>query len=94
AYQLIDQALKLSPDDHYILDSMGWVQYRMGNLEPALEFLQRAYAVQNDPEIAAHLAEVMWQKGDREAARKTLKEAQRAFPDNEILNETVKKFLQ
>ena len=94
AYQLIDQALKLSPDDHYILDSMGWVQYRLGNLEPALEFLQRAYAVQNDPEIAAHLGEVMWQKGDREAARKTLKEAQRAFPDNEILNETVKKFLQ
>ena len=94
AYQLIDQALKLSPEDHYILDSMGWVQYRLGNLEPALEFLQRAHTVQNDPEISAHLGEVLWQKGDRDAAKKIWQEAQRAFPDNEVLNETIKKFLE
>jgi len=94
ALALIDQALKLSPEDHYILDSMGWVKYRMGLLEPALEFLQRAYSVQQDPEIAAHLGEVLWQQGQEEAARKTWNEALKAFPDNEILRDTIQKFVQ
>jgi tetratricopeptide (TPR) repeat protein len=92
ARKLIEQANKLSPDDHYILDSMGWVQYRLGRLDKALDYLQRAYAMQSDPEIAAHLGEVLWKQGKREEARKTWEEALRKYPDNEILLNLIKKF--
>ena len=58
AQTLLETAVKLAPDDHYMLDSLGWVHYRLGNLDKAAEFLRKAYAVQADPEIAAHLGEV------------------------------------
>lgn len=94
AATLIEKALELSPDDHYILDSMGWVQYRLGMLEEAADYLRRAYSEQTDPEIAAHLGEVLWQQGKRDEAVKTWDEALRAHPDNEILLNTTKKFRQ
>lgn len=94
AAQLIEKALELSPNDHYILDSMGWVQYRMGMLEEAADYLRRAYSEQTDPEIAAHLGEVLWQQGKRDEALKTWEEALRAHPENEILLNTTKKFRQ
>jgi len=94
AASLIQKALELSPNDHYILDSMGWVQYRLGMLEEAADYLRRAYSEQTDPEIAAHLGEVLWQQGKREEALKTWEEALRAHPDNEILINTTKKFHQ
>lgn len=94
AAQLIEKALELSPDDHYILDSMGWVQYRLGMLEEAADYLRRAYSEQTDPEIAAHLGEVLWQQGKRDEAVKTWDEALRAHPDNEVLLNTTKKFRQ
>jgi tetratricopeptide (TPR) repeat protein len=94
AYRLIEKALLLSPNDHYIMDSMGWVYYRMGSLEKALDYLQRAYNKQTDPEIAAHLGEVLWKTGMREQAIKTWEEALQTHPENEILVNTSKRFLQ
>lgn len=94
AESLIEKALTLSPDDHYILDSMGWVQYRRGMLDEAADYLRRAYSEKTDPEIAAHLGEVLWQQGKRDEAVRTWDEALRAHPDNEVLLNTTKKFRQ
>lgn len=92
AHSLIEKALMLSPDDHYIMDSMGWVHYRMGSLELALNYLQRAYNAQSDPEIAAHLGEVLWQKGKHDEAIKIWQEALQTHPDNEVLLDTKRRF--
>jgi len=94
ATNLIEKALALSPNDYYILDSMGWVQYRLGKLDKAADYLRRAYTAQTDPEIAAHLGEVLWQQGNRDEAVKTWDEALRKHPDNEALLNTTKKFRQ
>jgi tetratricopeptide (TPR) repeat protein len=69
AHALIEKALELRPDDYYILDSMGWVLYRLGRLEEALEYLRRAAALSDDVEVAAHLGEVLWVMGERQEAR-------------------------
>jgi len=92
ATKLIEKALALSPNDYYILDSMGWVQYRLGKLDKAADYLRRAYTAQTDPEIAAHLGEVLWQQGKRDEAIRTWDEALRKHPDNEALLNTTKKF--
>jgi len=92
AQKLIEKALTLSPDDYYVLDSMGWVKYRRGQLSQAAEYLKRAYSVQADPEIAAHLGEVLWQQGKHDEALKTWEEALHEYPDNETLLNTSKKF--
>lgn len=92
ARTLIEKALALSPNDHFILDSMGWVQYRLGKLDKAVDYLRRAYTAQTDPEIAAHLGEVLWQQGKRDEALQIWGEALRDHPDNEVLQSTSKKF--
>jgi tetratricopeptide (TPR) repeat protein len=92
AQTLIEKALSLNPSDYFILDSMGWLKYRRGQLGQALDYLKRAYAVQPDPEIAAHLGEVLWQQGNREEAIKTWENALHEHPDNEVLLNTSKKF--
>jgi len=92
ARTLIEKALALSPNDHFILDSMGWVQYRLGKLDKAVDYLRRAYTTQTDPEIAAHLGEVLWQQGKRDEALQIWGEALREYPDNEVLQSTSKKF--
>jgi tetratricopeptide (TPR) repeat protein len=92
AQSLIEKALLLSPNDHFILDSMGWVQYRLGRLDQAADYLRRAYTTQTDPEIAAHLGEVLWQQGNREEALRILEEALRNHPENDVLINTTKKF--
>lgn len=94
AVKLIEKALALSPDDHYILDSMGWLQYRLGKLDLAADYLRRAYTAQTDPEIAAHLGEVLWQQGKHDEAQQTWGSALRDHPDNEVLINTTKKFGQ
>ncbi|GBG15564.1 uncharacterized protein NMK_3175 [Novimethylophilus kurashikiensis] len=94
AQKLIEKALALSPGDYYVLDSMGWVKYRRGQLTQAADYLKRAYSVQADPEIAAHLGEVLWQQGKHDEAVKTWNEALHAFPDNETLLNTSKKFMK
>lgn len=92
AEQLIVKALQLSPDDPFIIDSMGWVLYRKGDSAGALTHLQRAFSIRPDPEIAAHLGEVLWILGRRDEARKTWQEAAKANPGNEVLAEVIKRF--
>ena len=92
ANKLISKALELSPGDHYILDSMGWVQYKLGNLEKAFEYLSKAYNLQNDSEIAAHLGEVLWKQGKQNEASKLWEDALKTSPENEVLVKTIKKF--
>jgi tetratricopeptide (TPR) repeat protein len=94
AKQYIEKALTLSPDDPFILDSMGWVMYRMGNAKEGLEFLQRAFAKRPDPEIAAHIGEVLWARGQRQDAEKVWRDASKGNPDNELLQATMKRFLR
>ncbi len=89
AQALVMQAYKLDGDDPAILDSMGWVQFRLGNLEQAKEYLQMAYARLPDAEIAAHLGEVLWVKGEQAAAKSLWTKALRASPDSLILRETI-----
>ena len=91
ARALIEKALQLAPEDGFILDSMGWVLYRQGDLAGALSHLERSYAKREDPEIAAHLGEVLWALGRREEARKALAEALKKQPENEILTETMRR---
>ncbi|KQT43804.1 hypothetical protein ASG44_03245 [Methylophilus sp. Leaf459] len=91
AKALIEAATKLSPEDHYIMDSLGWVYYRLGDMGHAVEQLRRAYAIQQDPEIAAHLAEVLWKQGQREEAKQILDKALSANPENEVLASTAQK---
>jgi tetratricopeptide (TPR) repeat protein len=92
ARELIERALQLSPNDPFILDSLGWVLYRQGDLSGALAQLERAYAQRPDPEIAAHLGEVLWALGRRDDARLTLRNAQQKYPANEVLADAVKRF--
>lgn len=92
ALQLIDKALSLSPADPFILDSKGWVLFRRGDAIGALDVLQKAFTVRADPEIAAHLGEVLWTLGRQDEARKTWDEAMKTSPDNEVLVGTVRKF--
>jgi len=91
ARELIEKALKLAPDDSFIIDSMGWVLYRMGNHRDALGYLRRAFAGRPDPEIAAHLGEVLWVLGERDEAERVWNDANRASPDNETLVNTIKR---
>jgi tetratricopeptide (TPR) repeat protein len=94
AYQLIDKALKMAPGDPFILDSMGWVNYRMGKLDEAETHLRKAYALRNDPEIAVHLGEVLWKKGQKDDARKLWREAQAKDPKNDALKSTLARLHQ
>lgn len=89
AYELIDKAMKMAPGDPFIMDSMGWVQYRLGNLNEAEAHLRRAYALRNDPEIAVHLGEVLWQQGRKAEAEKLWREARAKDPNNDTLRDTL-----
>jgi tetratricopeptide (TPR) repeat protein len=92
ARKLIEKALELAPEDYYIIDSMGWVQYREGDLKGAAATLRRAYAGRPDAEIGAHLGEVLWQLGQRDEARRIWNEALKTAPENETLQKTIKRF--
>lgn len=93
AYELIKRALALRPADPFILDSMGWVEYRLGRLDSALTYLKKAWAKRKDPEIGAHLGEVLWQLGRRDEARRIWDQARQRDPDNEVLSKTLERFL-
>ena len=88
----IEIALSLEPRNHYIMDSMGWVQYRLGNIDVALDFLRKAYEIKKDPEISAHLGEVLWHANKIDEAQKIWDESLQQYPDNKILLKTVKKY--
>lgn len=89
AYDLIKTALSLSPDDPYIMDSMGWVEFRMGRFEKAEEILRRAFAIKADAEIAAHLGEVLWVRGREEEAKKLWRNAGGRDTKNDTLKSTL-----
>jgi tetratricopeptide (TPR) repeat protein len=94
ARDYIEKALKLSPEDPFILDSMGWVEYRLGHIAQGLQYLERAFQQRPDPEIAAHLGEVMWAKGDQPGAEKVWRDALRDNPENDELQKVIKKYLR
>jgi tetratricopeptide (TPR) repeat protein len=89
ARQLIVRALELAPGDPFITDSLGWVEYRLGNTTEALRLLRLAYDMRPDPEIGAHLGEVLWALGQREEARRVWRQAQVRDADNSVLRETL-----
>ena len=91
AHALVAAALVQSPDSAAVLDSMGWVLHKQGKEQEALEYLQRARAFGNDPEIDRHLGEVQWALGDRAGARKTWQQSLSRFPDNKALQEQLKR---
>lgn len=88
----VQQALAQTPDDPAVIDSMGWVMYRLGRLQEARDYLQKAYDMTKDSEIAAHLGEVMWVMGDREQAETLWESARKATPDDPVLKETLRRY--
>lgn len=94
ARELIERALELAPDDPFILDSKGWVLFRQGQTSAALEVLSQAFGMRPDPEIAAHLGEVLWSIGRKDEARTTWEKARAEHPANEVLAETIKRLLR
>jgi tetratricopeptide (TPR) repeat protein len=91
AKKYIEVALSISPNNHYILDSMGWLYFRLGKLDSALSFIQKAYDIQPDPEIAAHLGEILWAQGKKKESNDVLELSLQSFPDNEVLKEAFKR---
>ena len=92
AYELIERALAQRPKDTAILDSMGWVLYRKGDKQEALEYLREAWRRSGDAEIGAHLGEVLWQLGERSEARDVWDAAEANDPDHRVLRETLERF--
>jgi Flp pilus assembly protein TadD len=89
AKQLVARALELSPGDPFITDSLGWVEFRLGNHEEAARLLRQAYASRPDVEIGAHLGEVLWALGQRDDARRIWREAKGRDAANDVLRETL-----
>ena len=92
ALSYIKRALKLLPDDAAIIDSMGWIQYRLGNNKEALKYLTRAYDLNDDAEIAAHLGEVLLKMGEKVRGQKVIRKGLEQAPDDERLLEVIKRF--
>jgi tetratricopeptide (TPR) repeat protein len=91
AKALIEKALSMAPGDPFITDSLGWVEFRLGNRREALRLLRQAYTARPDVEIAAHLGEVLWVEGQADEARRVLRDARTKEPDNEVLREAVRR---
>ncbi|WP_322010324.1 tetratricopeptide repeat protein [Paraburkholderia sp. J12] len=92
ADKLVEKASALAPDDAFIMDSVGWVKYRMGDNADAIKLLRKAYSLQPNAEIGAHLGEVLWKNGDQDGARDAWREARKLEPDNDTLLKTLKRF--
>ena len=90
-FKLVERAHALSPQDPFILDSLGWAYFRLGKLDDAEKHLRRAMEIRTDPEIAAHLGEVLWAKGERERATEIWQSQLKATPDHPVLLETVRR---
>lgn len=94
AHQLIKKALELSNEDPFhLLDSMGWVLYRMGQYQEAIVYLRQAQTKEDDPEVAAHLGEALWANGQQEEAKTVWEKALKTFPEDKKLREVMQKFL-
>jgi len=88
AYRLIRQALELEPDSPAIIDSMGWILYRLGRKKEALSYLEQAYELMDDPEVISHLVRLLWVSGEPDNARTLLDRSISKYPDAELLVET------
>ncbi len=93
AMELVEKALQLSPDDPSIMDSVGWGYYRSGKLDLSVEMLRKAFAGNPDPEIAAHLGEVLWVRGDKDEAKRVWGDSLKAHPDSELLQSVIKRYI-
>ena len=91
AQLLLDRAVALAPDNPFILDSMGWLQFRLGNLELALEYLENAFELSEQADIAAHLGEVLWVKGEKDRARDIFMKGRELEKQNKTLEATIKR---
>jgi tetratricopeptide (TPR) repeat protein len=91
AYDLIKRAAELAPNDPAIIDSLGWVQYRLGQYDEARQNLDRAYELYPDHEVAAHLGEVLWVMGERTAATRIWRDALEMQPDSEFILEAMER---
>jgi len=91
AEELIRQAYILQPNEPSIIDSMGWIAFRLDRLQEAIQFLQKAWQLDRNPEIAAHLGEVLWASGQQDAARAVWREGYDINPDNPVLVETLER---
>lgn len=91
ALRLITRALEISPQDPFIMDSMGWVKYRLGDRAAAIDYLSKAYSKRPETDIAAHLGEVLWVQGQRDEALKVFREGASREPKNPVLLETVRR---
>ncbi|MBI1892433.1 MAG: tetratricopeptide repeat protein [Burkholderiales bacterium] len=89
AFALIVKASEMAPDDPFIMDSLGWVHFRMGKLKEAEEVLRKAYSLRADAEIATHLGEVLWVNGKKEEAQKLWRDAKSKDPQNDTLKSTL-----
>jgi tetratricopeptide (TPR) repeat protein len=92
ALTYIKRALELEPDDAAVVDSMGWVQYRLGNYQQAIEHLRRAAQLSQDPEIAAHLGEVLWVSGDKDGALEIWEKSLKEHPNDKTIMDIMKRF--
>jgi len=92
AKEFIVKALALRPNDAHILDSMGWVSYRLNDFETAIEYLQKAYDASPEAEVAAHLGEVLWESGDIEKANAIFRKSFAEESDNPILNKVIERY--
>lgn len=91
ALKLIQSALNITPNDPAVIDSLGWVQFRLGNFEAAVLRLQQAMTAYPDPEIAAHLGEALWALGDTNSANAAWQQGMSVDPENSIIPETVQR---
>ena len=91
AVTLIKKAVELAPEDPFIADSLGWAEFRMGNLDEAEKELRRAYGLRPDPEIGIHLGEILWARGKQDEAKKLWREAQSKDPKNDVLKSTLER---
>ncbi|HEY1611057.1 MAG TPA: tetratricopeptide repeat protein [Paraburkholderia sp.] len=92
ADKLVEKASALAPDDAFIMDSVGWVKYRLGDTPDAIRLLRKAFTLQPNAEIGAHLGEVLWKNGDQSGALAAWREAKKLEPDNDTLMKTLKRF--
>lgn len=92
ARKLVSRALALSPGNPFVLDSLGWVEFKMGRLAQALDLLQQAYDARPDPEIGAHLGEVLWQLGQRDRARAIWRQAIDRAPHDAMVQAVLRKY--
>lgn len=92
AYDYINRALELQPQDFAILDSMGWVLFKLGKHAEALTYLRRSWDADQDPEVGAHLGEVLWVTGDQPGAREIWRRALEKAPDHKVLRGVLQRF--